>query len=322
MKGGGPTVSARAPTPSCSTTTCKLGRARLGRHRPGGPGRQHPARLLQGRGEDGRDLRDRRRRQALLDPRRLRHGRGRRPHHAARPRLGVHQHRRREGLPRRGRVGAQGPPRRVRRHRRRRPRRAVGPAGHRRRRSSARATTSTPTDLDRHAREHLAGYKVPRVAAAGRRGPPLAQRQARLPVGPRARRQAENSDRHDRHQLPTDLRLVLHRRQVGRRRPAPTRIDVISPSTEEVIGRGARRRPPPTSTTPSPRPARPFDHGPWPRMAPAERADIMASVSAAITARMDEFATPHLQRERRARTTSRSWARCSPPPPCSTTSPA
>ena len=38
-----------------------------------------------------------------VDPRRLRHGRGRRHDHAARPRLGVHQHRRREGLPRGGR---------------------------------------------------------------------------------------------------------------------------------------------------------------------------------------------------------------------------
>ena len=48
-------------------------------------------------------------------PRRLRHGRGRRNAHAARARLGVHQHRRREGLPRGGRGGPQDPPRRARR---------------------------------------------------------------------------------------------------------------------------------------------------------------------------------------------------------------
>jgi aldehyde dehydrogenase (NAD+) len=34
-----------------------------------------------------------------------------------------------------------------------------------------------------------------------------------------------------------------------------------------------------------------FDLGPWPRLTPAERADYMAQLSGAITARMDEFAT-------------------------------
>ena len=52
---------------------------------------------------------------ALLGARRLRPDRGGRQGHAARPRLQLHQHRRREGLPRRGRDGAQGPPRRLRR---------------------------------------------------------------------------------------------------------------------------------------------------------------------------------------------------------------
>ncbi len=33
-----------------------------------------------------------------------------------------------------------------------------------------------------------------------------------------------------------------------------------------------------------------FDDGPWPRMAPAERADVLAAISAAVTARYDEFA--------------------------------
>ena len=63
-----------------------------------------------------------------VDPRRLRHGRGRRHDHAARPRLGVHQLGRREDLPRRGRGRAEVPSRRVRRDRRRRARRALGPA--------------------------------------------------------------------------------------------------------------------------------------------------------------------------------------------------
>ena len=47
-----------------------------------------------------------RRRPALLDPRRLRDDRRRRHDPPARPRLGVHQHRRREGVPRRGRARA------------------------------------------------------------------------------------------------------------------------------------------------------------------------------------------------------------------------
>ena len=50
----------------------------------GRPRRQHPARLLQRRGEDAGDVRDRRRRQALRRRRRLRHGRGGRHDHAAR----------------------------------------------------------------------------------------------------------------------------------------------------------------------------------------------------------------------------------------------
>ena len=66
-------------------------------------------------------------------------------------------------------------------------------------------------------------------------------------------------------------------------------LDVISPATEEVVGRV------PDATTADMDRAvaaarEAFDQGPWPRMSPAERADIMAAVSAAITERMDEFA--------------------------------
>ena len=48
--------------------------------------------------------------------------------HRARPRFAVHQHGRREGVPRRGRGGAEEPPRRVRRDRRRRARPRFGEA--------------------------------------------------------------------------------------------------------------------------------------------------------------------------------------------------
>ena len=61
---------------------------------------------------------------------------------AARAGFGVHQHRRREGVPGGGRGGAQGPTRRPRRRGRRRARRPVRRAGRRRRRAVA-ATTST-----------------------------------------------------------------------------------------------------------------------------------------------------------------------------------
>ena len=82
--------------------------------RPARPRRHRAGRLLQGPREVGEDVpRDRRR--ALLGARRLRPDRGGQPGHPARPRLQLRQHRRREGLPRGGRDGDQGPPRRLRR---------------------------------------------------------------------------------------------------------------------------------------------------------------------------------------------------------------
>ena len=67
-------------------------------------------------------------------------------------------------------------------------------------------------------------------------------------------------------------------------------IDVVSPATEEVIARV------PDGTTgdidragAAARQA--FDAGPWPRMAPSERADVMAALSGLIQARFQEFAT-------------------------------
>jgi aldehyde dehydrogenase (NAD+) len=66
-------------------------------------------------------------------------------------------------------------------------------------------------------------------------------------------------------------------------------IDVISPSTEEVVGRV------PDGTeadidkaVAAARTA--FDRGPWPRMTPAERGAILAKVAAAVTAEMTDMA--------------------------------
>jgi aldehyde dehydrogenase (NAD+) len=72
--------------------------------------------------------------------------------------------------------------------------------------------------------------------------------------------------------------------------PAGTEtLDVISPSTEEAIGRV------PVATeadvdhaVAAARAA--FDNGPWPHMKAAERADIIAAISAEITAQMDDIA--------------------------------
>jgi aldehyde dehydrogenase (NAD+) len=66
-------------------------------------------------------------------------------------------------------------------------------------------------------------------------------------------------------------------------------VEVVSPTTEEIIGSV------PDATfadmdhaVASAREA--FDRGPWPRMSAGDRADIMASISASITERMDDFA--------------------------------
>jgi betaine-aldehyde dehydrogenase len=66
-------------------------------------------------------------------------------------------------------------------------------------------------------------------------------------------------------------------------------IEVISPFTEEVIGRVPDATPADMDRAVAAARAA-FDHGPWPRMAPAERAEIMATVSAALNERADELA--------------------------------
>ena len=108
------------------TDAGKPGTGRRGR--PAGAARTRAGRLLQGRGEDRGDVR-RVRRRALGDPRRPRGDRGRRHHHRARARLAVHQHGRREGVPRRGRGGAEESSERLRRDRRRRARRPLRRSG-------------------------------------------------------------------------------------------------------------------------------------------------------------------------------------------------
>jgi aldehyde dehydrogenase (NAD+) len=67
------------------------------------------------------------------------------------------------------------------------------------------------------------------------------------------------------------------------------KIDVVSPTTEEVI-----------ATVPAGKPAdidravaaarEAFDEGPWPRMSAGERADVMAKLSAVLQGRMEEVA--------------------------------
>ena len=83
-------------------------------------------------------------------------------HHPARARLGVHQHRRREGLPRGGRGDPQDPPGRARRRRRRacptRSSARPSPASW----SWRRARSSTEAELIDHVKGALAHYKAPK----------------------------------------------------------------------------------------------------------------------------------------------------------------
>ena len=135
--------------------------ARLRRDRPAGDGRAHPARLLQGPGEERGHVPHARRR-PLLDPRRLRHGRDRRHRAPARTRVGVHQHRRREGLPRGGRGRAAQPPgRRSTAWWSASPTSASASAWWR----WCRSPTATPSTRPRWSawcRARMAGYKAPR----------------------------------------------------------------------------------------------------------------------------------------------------------------
>ena len=93
-------------------------------------------------------------RRALLDPRRLRDRRRRRHDPPARARLGVHQHRRREGVPRGGGARAAVASRRVRLRRRRCARRALGRDGRR-----ARCSPPTARPIDDDGSRRIAGRR-------------------------------------------------------------------------------------------------------------------------------------------------------------------
>src|SRR5689334_20487228 len=67
-------------------------------------------------------------------------------------------------------------------------------------------------------------------------------------------------------------------------------IDVVSPHTEEVIARVPEAREADVDrAVAAAREA--FDRGPWPRMTPAERADVMAALLAELQARAGDMAT-------------------------------
>ena len=104
-------------------------------------------------------------------------------------------------------------------------------------------------------------------------------------------------------------------------KPATTAtIEVISPHTEEVIAKVPEARDADVDRAVAAARAA-FDHGPWPRMPPAERADAMAAaLGGAAGAQRARWRTHHHRRDGLARSRSRTWARCSPRPWCSTTS--
>ena len=136
-------------------------RARFGCRRAHGARRQRAVALPQGPGEVGGDVRDGER-PALLGVGRLRGRRSRRHDDAARARFGVHQLRRREDLPRRGRGRVEGARRGVRRRSSSACPTSGGASGSRRSSSCGPTTSVTLEELDAHVRTHVAGYKVPR----------------------------------------------------------------------------------------------------------------------------------------------------------------
>ena len=138
-------------------------------------------------------------------------------HHLAGPGLHRHQLRRREDLPRRGRVRRALTPRRHGRHRVRRPRRALGPDGGGHHSAARRATRRRRSRRFRSAAaSSIAGYKLPRrlyVVDKVERSP---SREARLHVG-----HAIVKDRRvpDSERPPTRATLVRQRRHNFRRQP-------------------------------------------------------------------------------------------------------
>ena len=154
-------------------------RAGLGRDRHGRRRRVHPGRVLQGRGEVGGDV-PHVRGPALEHPRRLRPGQRGRHDPPARPGLGVHQHRRREGVPRGGRGGAEDAPVACAT-----PSSSACPttASARRSAPSSRprpAPTSTPAELKAHVGGHAGRLQGAPQRRRRRLDQPRRQRQGRL----------------------------------------------------------------------------------------------------------------------------------------------
>ena len=141
----------------------------------------HAARLLQGRGEDGVDVHGVERR-ALGRSRRHGTRRSRRADHVARSRIGEHQLRRREDLPRGGRARVEVASRRVRRRGRRGARRALGRAGRRGRQGPRRGDAHGR--VTRRARpRHDRRVQGAQGGAPRRRDRALPVGQGRLPLG-------------------------------------------------------------------------------------------------------------------------------------------
>jgi 3-oxocholest-4-en-26-oate---CoA ligase len=133
-------------------------------------------------GENGRDVRGRRRRCPLLRARRLGDGRGRRHHHPAGSGLGLDQLGRREDLSRGGRSRDEVAPGCL----------GCGRGGRPDERWGQRVaavlelrpgTTITLENLKQHCRTKVAGYKIPSQLHLVDTVLPLPERQARLPLG-------------------------------------------------------------------------------------------------------------------------------------------
>ena len=84
-------------------------------------------------------------------------------------------------------------------------------------------------------------------------------------------------------------------------------IDVVSPHDESTIARVPEGREGDVDrAVASAREA--FDHGPWPRMSPAERADLMGALLGQLQMKSAEMAET-ITREMGCRFRSRTWAR-------------
>ena len=151
-----------APARSRVRRRPRAGRAGLGRHRPGRQRRPAPARVPERPGEDGArpSSRSTAARYCFTGDMATVEDDG--TIQLLGPRLAVHQHRRGEGLPRRGGGGAGRPSGGGRRAGGRRARRAVGQRRHRRGRSRPPGAARRWTTCGTTCRPILAGYKLPK----------------------------------------------------------------------------------------------------------------------------------------------------------------